>query len=577
MGAVAPSNQNSSGSFTNLNQYTEANKDQGAGLGGKITQNVQNAANTGLNQLGQSQKEFNTAQEAAGVNAKDYDVNKLTDVAKSVYENPNTLKQSDVDAANAARTKAAAFTAGTDTGPKSLSDLNSYQTAAGSIQNAKQKADLTGTESGRETLLRDTFKRPDYSKGQSGLDQLLTQNVPENRQKFENLRSNLLGQYGLSNQQNQAIQAAADKRNQVAEGTQQAAKNVNQALWGTEDQNQKGGVLGTYQNDILRRASALNAAQGENITNAKQAIKDYLINNNVNTLGLPVDQLVNQIVQGQSAPGTATLANTVTQQDLARMNALNKLAGRDPNLIGDTALTSVDANTFNPNVNPNYSSAQQQINERVNALSHDVKTAATQAAQGSLGQAYGRDITGQEGVNYALGTTNVNMTNPAYNAQENQKIVNSLQSKLDQINQTRGKYGLPDIHLSNDEIKPESDAIWDKIKNQIKTNTKWTVDPNQWLNDHQNLTQFRDYQMAVQNAAKVSALYKKLQSLQNNPMQNVGQTTLNAAPTFNQTDYYAPTGVDNSGWPMGPNGKPINPANIITYGNQQTPSGRMIT
>lgn len=572
-GGSAPQAQNSSGSFVNLNQYTEANKDQGAGLGGKIAQNVQNTANQGLTQLGQSQQEFNKAEESAGVNAKDYDVDKLTGIAQSVYNDPTKLQQADIDAANTARTKAAAFKAGSDTGPKALGDLTSFQQAAGTLQGAQDKANLTGTESGRETLLRDTYKRPDYSKGQSGLDQLLTQNVPQNRERFESLRTNLLGQYGLGDQQNQAIQAAAQKRDQVSQDTQQAAGNVNQALWGKPEENQQGGVLGSYQQQLVGRADQLNKEQADNIAKGKQAIQEYFNQNGINTMGIPVDQLVNQIVQGKSGVGAATLANTVSAQDLARINALNKLAGRDPNLIGDKSLSAVDSNQFNSSINPNYTAAQDQINQRVNTYTNDVKSIANSAVTGNLGQAYGRDIIGPDNVSYATGRVNKNMNNPAYDLQENNKIVGTLENKLNDINATRAKYGLGRVDVNYvQEIVPAIDQKWNEILTDLKNglprywNDKQKQDyANTFMRDRVN-TPFGE---AVKAAGRVSATYNKLQALQSNPTMQVGTTSLQNTPTF----------MDTSGWPT-LNGKKINPANIISYtppGGQTSGGGRMLS
>lgn len=74
-------------------------------------------------------------------------------------------------------------------GPKSLSDrAELYDSAYSKTDQAKKTADLSKSEAGRFALLDEFYARPDYSKGQKSLDNLLVQNDPTARAAFKSSR-----------------------------------------------------------------------------------------------------------------------------------------------------------------------------------------------------------------------------------------------------------------------------------------------------------------------------------------------------------------------------------------------------
>lgn len=568
--AAASSDQNSSGSFTNLNQYIDANKDQGAGLGGKIEQNVQNVANKGLNELGQSQQEYNRSTEASGVNPNDYSLDKANAIARKAYNSPHLISNEEIEGANQARQKTAAFAAGSDTGPKTLNELNSYQVATNTLQGAKDKVGLTDTESGRETLLRETYQKPDYSKGQSGLDQLLTQNVSQNKERFQNLRNSLLNEQGLDGQRAKAIQAASDKRNQVIQGTSEANKNVNQALWGTPDQEQKGGVLGGYEQSLLSRPDQYKAQLQTNIDAAKKAALNTIKSRNGQTWGLSSDQMLQMALKSGNQPDQATLQNTVSQQDLLRMQALNKLAGRDPNLIGANALTSVDKKQFNPSdVKVDFAPVQKLMEQKAGAYVRDVQSIASKGVNMSIPDVYGKTIKGFAGINDAVNRVNIKMNDPALDVRENQKIVNSLQSQIAEINKTRNANGMKSIGIDFALIRAEDKKIWDKMRGQLPP--RW--DKDQWITSRKNEPKHKEFRKAVEIAAIVVATYKTLEMFNNNPMLQTHSTQMKGNAGFSPVQT-----LDTSAWelapgsaPAAPGGKKVSPGQV-TYETPQTPT-----
>lgn len=514
---AAPTAQPGSGSFTNLNQYVEANKDQGAGLGSKLAQNVQQTANQGLSSLGASQQEFSKAQQAAGVNPNDFTTEKITQTAQKALDNPSDIGQSDIDAFNQARAKSAAFTAGSDVAPKDIQELTSYQGAVSQLQGAQDKANLTGTESGRETLLRDTFKRPDYTKGQSALDQLFTQNVPENRQKFESLRQNLLGQYGLSGQENQAIQNAAQQRQQAITGTQQAAQNIQNTLLGPDN---KGGLVGGYESQLEAKPGQVQSDQQQNLKTAQDIVRQYINNQYGSTWGLDPNQLVNSVVS-PTAAGQATLQNTLSQQDVAKLNALNALAGRQANTLGTETLGPLDTTSYDSSANFDYGKGRQLIEQRQNALKTDTASLANQGLSATIPDVYGKSLGGSQAVDYAISRIDNTMNNPKYDIQENVKVQNALQSQINAINAQRAKYGMPQITINQNDLRTEVANQWNRVFPPSMNNAAFGPNGHQRAKRENDNSQFgQDFKRAIATAASTQYLANQLKSLVNNPLQN---------------------------------------------------------
>lgn len=189
----------SSGSFTNLQSYLNANADQSQGLGGKIANNVQGEANQGASDLNSSVNSFKSDTDKAdqGINA-----NTLGDVQgtfNKAVSDPTSLQDSDystinnIYGANGTGGLGSQYQNGGTPGPKDLTGYDSYNTAVNELQNTANDAQNLGSESGRQVLLNQAFARPDYNQGQQQLDQLLLQGNQANTSKFQDLQNQLLG------------------------------------------------------------------------------------------------------------------------------------------------------------------------------------------------------------------------------------------------------------------------------------------------------------------------------------------------------------------------------------------------
>lgn len=162
-----------SGSFTNLNSYLDANKDQGFGqqVAGKLD-NVVTGARTAQDT---AEQQFKTAADQGSV---DTDQGMLDQVR---------VKPQDVDVAGFAKMRDASYS-----GPNTLSDApDIYSPAQAATAKAYQSSQQTKDAPGRKAFLDQQYGsgagRFDYSPGQQKLDNLLIQQDPSSKEAFQSV------------------------------------------------------------------------------------------------------------------------------------------------------------------------------------------------------------------------------------------------------------------------------------------------------------------------------------------------------------------------------------------------------
>jgi hypothetical protein len=165
--AAAPGEkQKSSGQYTNIQSYLDANKPQGDAMGGKIADDVSAKADNATTQI--------QSYESKAPTVAAYDPNEAIGRATSL---------NDTEKAQYKTNKAT----GGYSGPQNADGIEGYQAAnkagieaAGLVKNA-------GTESGQRDLLKQTYARPQYSAGENNLDQALVQGSAGSKSKMEAL------------------------------------------------------------------------------------------------------------------------------------------------------------------------------------------------------------------------------------------------------------------------------------------------------------------------------------------------------------------------------------------------------
>lgn len=205
---AAPKPVQRSGSWTNLNAYIDANKDNAESLGITISGNISNAGNQVRTGIQNSQDDFNS----------------LAD--KGTISNLGTAKQDSDSIVRQARTSAQYNQIGDDQanrfkevsnaaykGPQSLDASQYYSDTQSKLNKAKEYQTSAQSDEGRFNLLKEMYNRPTYSQGQKNLDNLL---LVGNQQAKTSIQNAATGLNDLQGSWDQAIGNAASTAKQRA-------------------------------------------------------------------------------------------------------------------------------------------------------------------------------------------------------------------------------------------------------------------------------------------------------------------------------------------------------------------------
>lgn len=205
--------QKSSGNYANINSYLDANRDQADQMGQKIATNVETKAQDAQSKI--------IGLEAKAPDVKEYDPNEtysklgsLTDEDKNNYRNVRST--------------------GGYTGPDSIDKVEGYNDAQKATSEASSLVKNSANEYGQQALLKDTYKRPDYSAGQNRLDQALLQGSQGSKQALEGLSqkySDLDQLFNTASSKvgesiNKAGQQAVANKNKIAQSEVDQWKNL---------------------------------------------------------------------------------------------------------------------------------------------------------------------------------------------------------------------------------------------------------------------------------------------------------------------------------------------------------------
>lgn len=343
--AQVKSAPNSSGRFTNLQTYLSANKDfnQGKGLGGKITQGINQQADQYQKDLSQGAQEFNkqAAQGASGyyqppAGSSEYvtpDTNyKQNDYIKNTLADPSKASDDDVK-------KFQGYTNAAYQGPQDLTQVQgkqNYGYLQNQAQGLQQNVKNAQTESGRFDLLKQMFNRPTYSTGQQGLDNLLIQSSPNQLQELQNAqqvaqKANLglqKTEQGSSALANQYQTLANNTRTGVTGDLSKAITNIGDindpnSTIAKELAATKGQIQTAY--DPNANGSFANNLKGNNLTPEIAAALGLKNGDRLYGVNLSNPGYYNQNVSSALAQLNPQMA--ASQQDYANLAALGKLSG----------------------------------------------------------------------------------------------------------------------------------------------------------------------------------------------------------------------------------------------------------
>jgi hypothetical protein len=312
--STAPAKGTSSGQFTNLKSYINANQNfnqQGGGLAGKVADN--------LNTQGQQVKQQVQGAVDTFKNKANEQVNQFQQGAQAAQQavvNPAAAIQNQNLVNQVTQARDAQYT-----GPKTLLDLQGTQNQAAlqaNAQNFTQTVDQGKTEAGRFNLLRTMFGKPTYNSGQQNLDNLLIQGQKDQLQRI-NDTSRVSAD--VNRNLNRGIQDATMQGQQAVDTANQIKQQTRDALNNRVVQEQQ-----TIEQQLKQAQDQQNRA----LYNLARGLKSgYITSEDAERFGFNsgdriYDTDLTSLIRKGGDPSAQTVA---TQDNYAQIAALNKLLG----------------------------------------------------------------------------------------------------------------------------------------------------------------------------------------------------------------------------------------------------------
>lgn len=265
-----------SGSFTNLNQYLEANKENAGQMGTKIASDITGQGQATRTGIQDTSTEFNQLADRGTLKGLDQAPGEAQNIIKQARTG---AKSGQVDQNQISRFGEIANAQ--YKGPKDLTGATKYAGTAQQYEKAQQAAKNASSDEGRFSLLKNAYARPTYSQGQQNLDNLLltgNQGAKENIQAAATGLNDLSGMWtgAQSNAaqlatQRQAATSAAREGSRASALESRTGRNTEvqsdlasqQAKW-ADEYNQYNDLLSAYKGGDLNltRAQADRLALG---------------------------------------------------------------------------------------------------------------------------------------------------------------------------------------------------------------------------------------------------------------------------------------------------------------------------
>lgn len=352
--ANQPNPKASSGTFTNLRQYINAN--QGNKIGSAVGQKVSNTATGAQKSIEQGQTSFGQKVEQGSLANRENavgDIKSIVQKARGVSAQPQTAPSPSAQPQAAPNTinpapvvaPAAApdYTQGLDTqrfqdvinaqykGPESLRSSGLYDPISQKVQTAQSKINQAQTAKGREDLLKDTFSQNrQYNRGQNKLDSLLLNTSKEGVQGLLDQRAkagNL--QQALQSAENTSSNLATNRANEIKglqaqaresfTGEQKAERDATDARLANVVQDWD--KLPEYFKEVLRN----NPAGAVNLGSQEAGI-----------LGIKSGEGLYNLGENAIKTAVSDEERLISRDEQARQFALAQLAGLDTSRMLDT-------------------------------------------------------------------------------------------------------------------------------------------------------------------------------------------------------------------------------------------------
>lgn len=184
--APTPKPVANSGSWTNLNAYLDANKDNAANLGNTISQNITTQGNQVRSGIQSASDDFNSQVDKGLISNLSNAKQDASDIVKQAREanQANQINDSNVD-------RFKEISNASYKGPNSLDASQYYQDTQSNLNKANEYKSNANSDVGRFSLLQEMFDRPSYTQGQKNLDNLLLSGNQDAKNSIQGAASSL--------------------------------------------------------------------------------------------------------------------------------------------------------------------------------------------------------------------------------------------------------------------------------------------------------------------------------------------------------------------------------------------------
>lgn len=348
--------------FVNLQKMIGANK--GNQLGSTIQQGVGNRVGQIQSDLNKQKQTFQT--ELGKNQLQESDKAGAQNALNTAINAPETLSNEQVS-------NFQNLLSGQYKGPAGLSNTAGVEAQARELV---QYGTNVGSAAGRTNLLQRYVGGPKYTQGQQRVDNLLLGQtggaaLKDIRKQAMGLESQVTG--AKSQAEMEAQKAQADRK---AYG-QELEKQIGRYDDPSTPDDESIGAIGDIYKDVQDRTAKFNQEQ-QSAFQALQGVggSDTLTQDQLTALGLQAGQNLYDINLGQflkQAPGQVSAQQVANEEDYAKYNALNRLAGRQGSFLTDPTMagTAAQQKMFDTEGFMNVVGARQQ----------DVQQAKTQMDQ----------------------------------------------------------------------------------------------------------------------------------------------------------------------------------------------------
>lgn len=320
-GTPAKNTEKSSGSYTNLNQYLDANKENAEGMGTKIAGDITQQGSTARQGVQDTSSDFRSLADQGTLQGLDTAASEASDITNKARTSSLDNQINDVQVNRFKDISNAQYK-----GPQGLEGSSKYQGASQNIQKAQEMQQNAQTDEGRFNLLQNAYARPDYSQGQKKLDNLLVTGNQQAKANIQNAATSLSDIPGLWEAAHGTAADLASQRtaqsNAVRTGAQQGLLSGRTSRAGEID-SRLAGVQGQWTGEYDRLNNMLSGYQGGDLE---------LTQADVDKLGLTgTGQGIYNTLKDAPASSYMDLkafdaSKVVNKDEVAQLNALDRLA-----------------------------------------------------------------------------------------------------------------------------------------------------------------------------------------------------------------------------------------------------------